>query len=68
MSFAVQLGDLIDGQNAGGYGAGLSMAEPQSEVALERVGAELARCRAPIYHAIGKRQPHGQTCPPGFPR
>lgn len=32
VNFVVQLGDLIDGQNAGGYGAGLSFSEPQSDV------------------------------------
>ena len=30
--FVAQLGDLIDGQNAGGYGAGLQFDGPQSEV------------------------------------
>ena len=34
-AFVLQLGDLIDGQNAGGYGAGLSFDAPQSDVALE---------------------------------
>lgn len=56
VNFAVQLGDLIDGQNAGGYGAGLSFAEPQSETALGRVVAALAKCHAPMYHAIGNHE------------
>lgn len=56
VSFVLQLGDLIDGQNAGGYGAGLTFAEPQSGIALSRVARELARCVAPIYHAIGNHE------------
>ena len=55
-SFVLNLGDLIDGQNAGGYGAGLNMAEPQSEVALGRVTAALSECAAPIYHAVGNHE------------
>ena len=54
--FVAQLGDLIDGQNAGGYGAGLSFDKPQSEVALDRVVSVLARCTAPMYHAIGNHE------------
>jgi len=60
LSFVIQLGDLIDGQNAGKYGAGLgfmsSGAGPQSEVALKRVASELARCESPIYHAVGNHE------------
>ena len=38
VSFAavMQLGDLIDGQNNGQYGAGQNFAEPQSQVAWEQ--------------------------------
>ena len=55
-SFVLQLGDLIDGQNAGGYGAGLSFSEPQSEAALSRVARELSRVVAPVFHAIGNHE------------
>ncbi|KAL1496478.1 hypothetical protein AB1Y20_016432 [Prymnesium parvum] len=54
--FVAQLGDLIDGQNAGGYGAGLRFDGPQSEVAFEKVVTELQRCTAPMYHAIGNHE------------
>ena len=54
--FVAQLGDLIDGQNAGKYGAGLSFKAPQTEVAFGRVTEELARCAAPIYHAVGNHE------------
>jgi manganese-dependent ADP-ribose/CDP-alcohol diphosphatase len=56
VDFVVQLGDLIDGQNAGGYGAGLDFAEPQSESALARVVEALSKCSAPMYHAIGNHE------------
>ena len=60
LRFVIQLGDLIDGQNAGKYGAGLgfmsSGAGPQSEAALSRVTAELAGCKAPIFHAVGNHE------------
>ena len=56
VQFVVQLGDLIDGQNAGGYGAGLKFEEPQSEQALSRVASALAGSDAPIYHAIGNHE------------
>ena len=56
LSFVAQLGDLIDGQNAGTYGAGLTFESPQSEVAFDRVATELERCRAPVYHAIGNHE------------
>ena len=52
----LNLGDIIDGQNAGKYGAGLAFSKPQSEVALTRVGDELACCRSPLYHAIGNHE------------
>ena len=52
----VQLGDLIDGQNAGKYGAGLQFAEPQSEAALARVVTALAACKVPMFHAIGNHE------------
>ena len=37
LKFVGQLGDLIDGQNAGEYGQGLHLDRPQSAEALERV-------------------------------
>lgn len=54
--FIAQLGDLIDGQNAGGYGAGLNMASPQSQPALNIVTELLAKCAAPIYHVVGNHE------------
>jgi manganese-dependent ADP-ribose/CDP-alcohol diphosphatase len=54
--FVAQLGDLIDGQNAGKYGAGLGFSTPQSNVALGRVTDELVRCKAPVYHAVGNHE------------
>lgn len=54
--FVAQLGDLIDGQNAGRYGAGLGMETPQSQSALDRVTSLLAECSAPIYHTIGNHE------------
>jgi manganese-dependent ADP-ribose/CDP-alcohol diphosphatase len=55
-AFNVNLGDLIDGQNAGKYGAGLQFAEPQTDAAFARVACELGRCKAPIYHAVGNHE------------
>ena len=56
LAFVAQLGDLIDGQNAGTYGQGLDFDSPQSAPAMERVRGILARCKAPIYHAIGNHE------------
>ena len=56
VAFVVQLGDIIDGQNAGKYGAGLGFSEPQSDAAFSRVAGELERCDAPIYHAVGNHE------------
>jgi len=52
----LNLGDIIDGQNAGGYGAGLTFDGPQSEAALGRVCGALSACKAPIYHAVGNHE------------
>jgi manganese-dependent ADP-ribose/CDP-alcohol diphosphatase len=55
--FVAQLGDLIDGQNAGQYGSGLGMAAPQSQSALDSVTGLLAECAVPsIYHTIGNHE------------
>ena len=54
--FVAQLGDLIDGQNAGTYGAGLGFSSPQSDGAWARVTEVLAECRAPMLHAIGNHE------------
>ena len=43
--FVAQLGDLIDGQNAGAYGAGKSFTRPQSE--LVRLQARSPTQRTP---------------------
>ena len=57
ISFVAQLGDLIDGQNAGKYGQGLKFKEPQSDVALERVMAALKLDNsAPFVNAIGNHE------------
>jgi len=56
LAFIAQLGDLIDGQNAGGYGQGLEMEAPQSQEALARVLKVWDRCSVPIYHAIGNHE------------
>ncbi len=53
--FVAQLGDLIDGQNAGEYGAFKGQA-PQSDSAMEAVLGVLAGCRAPMLHAIGNHE------------
>uniref|UniRef100_A0A7S4DXD0 Calcineurin-like phosphoesterase domain-containing protein n=1 Tax=Lotharella globosa TaxID=91324 RepID=A0A7S4DXD0_9EUKA len=57
IQFIANLGDLIDGQNAGGYGAGLNFSEPQSAVALERVVSQFRRSLCPtVHHAIGNHE------------
>ena len=57
--FVGQLGDMIDGQNAGKYGAGIELGwdkEPQTAMAFERVMHELNQCEMPLYHAIGNHE------------
>ena len=54
--FIAQLGDLIDGQNAGKYGQGLDLEEPQSEEALNTVLEAWRDCPIPTYHAIGNHE------------
>ena len=44
VSFVLQLGDLIDGQNSGTYSQGLEMEAPQTTRAMEAVRREVARC------------------------
>lgn len=61
LSFIAQLGDLIDGQNAGGYGQGLDLKEPQSEQALEQVLAIWDQCAIPVYHAVGNHELYNFT-------
>eukprot|EP00965_Chrysotila_dentata_P008630 280697-Pleurochrysis_carterae.AAC.1 len=56
LNFVAQLGDLIDGQNNGKYGAGLQFEEPQSAVAFDRVVSSLSACHAPMLHAIGNHE------------
>ncbi len=55
LQFIAQLGDLIDGQNAGTYGAGVANGV-QSDVAFQRVADALSACAAPVYHAIGNHE------------
>lgn len=56
LAFIAQLGDLIDGQNAGKYGQGLNFSTPQSKVALRQIQGIWDRCQTPIYHAIGNHE------------
>lgn len=61
LSFIAQLGDLIDGQNAGGYGQGLEMEAPQSEQVAERVLSIWDQCPTPVYHAVGNHELYNFT-------
>jgi manganese-dependent ADP-ribose/CDP-alcohol diphosphatase len=61
LAFVAQLGDLIDGQNAGKYGQGLNFDEPQSGVAMNLVAGILGGCKAPMYHAIGNHELYNFT-------
>ena len=61
LAFIAQLGDLIDGQNAGKYGQGLNFDEPQSKVALQQVQEVWTKCQATIYHAIGNHELYNFT-------
>ena len=54
VDFVAQLGDLIDGQNSGRYGAGLGRGRT-AETALRRVLAVLNEA-GPVYHAIGNHE------------
>lgn len=58
MQFIAQLGDLVDGQNAGRYGQGLNFKEPQSHQAVERILKELHKVNGdiPYLHAIGNHE------------
>ena len=55
-SFVVQLGDIIDGQNSGTYGQGLSFSEAQSKEAFAQVIAQLDKSLAPVYHVVGNHE------------
>eukprot|EP00466_Bigelowiella_natans_P006324 jgi/Bigna1/79100/fgenesh1_pg.59_\ len=57
IQFIAQLGDLIDGQNAGKYGEGLKMECPQTEPAFKSVMREFGRsfCTK-VHHAIGNHE------------
>lgn len=61
LAFIAQLGDLIDGQNAGKYGQGLNFEEPQSKRALQQVQRIWAHCHTPVYHAIGNHELYNFT-------
>ena len=56
LSFIAQLGDLIDGQNAGEYGQGLAFSESQSEQALLTTLTGWRDCHYPTYHAVGNHE------------
>jgi len=55
-AFIAQLGDLIDGQNAGEYGQGLDLTEPESEQAFQEVMKAWWSCPIPTYHAVGNHE------------
>ena len=55
-AFIGQLGDLIDGQNAGQYGQGLELTSPQSEPALSEVLGAWSHCAIPTYHSVGNHE------------
>ena len=55
LDFVAQLGDLIDGQNAGGYGA-LKGEKPRSKKALDEVLEALGACPVPHYHCVGNHE------------
>lgn len=61
LTFIGQLGDLIDGQNAGAYGQGLTLDRPQSEQALERVLKIWDQYSSTVYHAIGNHELYNFT-------
>ena len=54
--FIAQLGDLIDGQNSGTYGQGLSMESPQSKKACALVMNTLRSSGIPTVHAVGNHE------------
>ena len=55
LDFVAQLGDLIDGQNAGGYGA-LKGLPPRSQRALDEVLEALGVCDVPHHHCVGNHE------------
>ena len=55
LDFVAQLGDLIDGQNAGGYGA-LKGEKPRSKKALDEVLEALGACPVTHYHCVGNHE------------
>jgi manganese-dependent ADP-ribose/CDP-alcohol diphosphatase len=59
--FVAQLGDLIDGQNSGTYGQGLSLDAPQSKEAFQRVMDVLHTCTIPMVHAVGNHELYNFT-------
>jgi manganese-dependent ADP-ribose/CDP-alcohol diphosphatase len=56
VSFVLQLGDLIDGQNNGTYGHGLDFSEPKSKEAFAAVITHIDRCNVPFYHTLGNHE------------
>ena len=56
LSFIAQLGDLIDGQNAGEYGQGLNLDGPQSDEALTILMNAWRDCPIPTFHAVGNHE------------
>ena len=56
LSFVCQLGDLIDGQNAGEYGQGLNLEAPQSHEAIKKVMDTWKQSPFPLYHTIGNHE------------
>ena len=57
LRFVAQLGDIIDGQNGGTYGAGLAWrGAPRSDEALARVLDALDGCDVETYHCVGNHE------------
>ena len=63
LAFIAQLGDIIDGQNAGKYGQGLKLKEPVSYAALQDVLEKLERTKQgiPFYHCVGNHEMYNFT-------
>ena len=63
LAFIAQLGDIIDGQNAGKYGQGVGLKEPVSFAALETVLERLEKVdkKVPYVHCVGNHELYNFT-------
>lgn len=61
VSFIAQLGDLVDGQNAGEYGQGLALSAPQSESAINQTLRIWDKYNTVVYHTIGNHELYNFT-------